>query len=840
MNRTLCAAAVLVASTVSAHGAAASVPYHVGGDFLPQTPGVTGGAAGAFFNPAAWATVHDAETAFWFKDRREEGGPDGWGISHGGPVGFSVITRDFGDESGDFRIHDYQLGLALGNRRSHVGAAWRWTTGDRENEEFDDGLALGWVVRPDPRFSFGASGFLAGVTDPAEGVFDAGFRPFGRPWLTLFGDYSVVEGRDVEDGLWGVGAEVRPLRGLHVGAKVRDEGSEYRWQLDVGVSFDALAFHVQPGYGEDGDHRDTHYLVRLRPPHHGVPILREIETRKGPDRYVPLRLDRRVLTYQRDRYFDDTRVAWIDLARHLDEVGEDPRVRGLVISLSGFRSRPSLTWELRRKLETLRLAGKEIVIYADDLGMSGYYLASMADELVLDPHGSLVLPGLALERTYMAGLLGKLGLGAEEWRHFSHKTAFQTYTRETMSEADREQTARMADVIYETWRDGVCRGRNLTYEAYDALVDDDVYLTPEMALDRGLADRLGRWEDIEAWIREERGAKLSGFVRDASRRIVPDERWGRPPEIEIVYAVGPCRMDAGIRGRATGRELQRIARDDAVAAVVLRADSPGGYPLASDLVAGGTRAVREKGTPVVVSQGDVAASGGYWISMDGSRILTTPFTVTGSIGVIAGWVWDDGFSEKTGLTADGVQRGRHADLFTGIRIPLLGERLPTRNLTEDEKGMVQDRILRLYDTFVAGVAEGRELSEETVREVGEGRVWMGGDAIGKGLCDDFGGLDEAVAEAKALAGLRPDDEVILTEFPERRLVSWPRLGPRLPGLDDLVFGREAPYARVLSGTSPGPATDDYAVEYLRLILSARGAPLGLLPPEALPPGWNPD
>jgi len=303
-----------------------------------------------------------------------------------------------------------------------------------------------------------------------------------------------------------------------------------------------------------------------------------------------------------------------------------------------------------------------------------------------------------------------------------------------------------------------------------------------------------------------------------------------------VYAIGPCEMDSGIRGRATSQQLARLASDPDVKAVVLRADSPGGDPLPSDLVAGGLEKIRRKGKPAVVSQGNVAASGGYWISMDGSRILTTPVTITGSIGVIAGWFWDDGLGEKTGFSAEGVQKGASADLFTGLRFPLLGLRIPTRNLNPSEQARAKAGILASYDVFVDKVAAARGLPVENVREIAQGRVWMGGDAITHGLCDQFGGLGDAVAVARKSAGLEREP-ILLVEYPKPPLFRKPRFLPDVPGLGVLsgfLFGtQEVPAA-------PLVFADDYEVSYLKWMAESPTRPLVLTPPELVPSGWVED
>jgi protease-4 len=200
-------------------------------------------------------------------------------------------------------------------------------------------------------------------------------------------------------------------------------------------------------------------------------------------------------------------------------------------------------------------------------------------------------------------------------------------------------------------------------------------------------------------------------------------------------------------------------------------------------------------------------------------------TVTGSIGVISAWVWDSGFGAKTGMTADGVQRGSHADLYAGIRLPLVGLRLPTRNLDEKEKALVREGTMKLYDDFVGAVAEGRDLPDGRVRELGEGRVWMGEDAVERGLCDEIGSLPDAIAKARALGGVDPDDEVLIEEFPPRRRFRLPV--PELPGIS--LFGGDAP--------ARDEPEEDYAWRYVRMLAERPGAPMLLVPPEEIPAAW---
>ncbi len=440
----------------------------------------------------------------------------------------------------------------------------------------------------------------------------------------------------------------------------------------------------------------------------------------------------------------------------------------------------------------------------------------------MEPSGDLTIVGIAAQRTYLAGMMEKAGLGFEEHRYFTYKSMAETYSRTDMSEPDREQIGRQVDVIYELLRGEICESRGITEAAFDEIVEDRGVLFADEALERGLVDELGRWDAVRKWV-SGRGGSLFGLPPDGPHY---DDRWGRPPTVALVYANGGTEMDRGLRGRALSKHLEKLSKRRDVAAVVVRADSPGGDPMPAELVANGVVQLKEKKKPVVVSQGDVAGSGGYRICTDADRIYTTPITVTGSIGVISGWVWDDGLGGKLGITADGVQRGSHADLYSGIRFPLIGLRLPTRPLDEKEKALVREATMKLYDDFVGAVAKGRGLTDERVRELGEGRVWMGEDAVERELCDEVGSLGDAIAHARELAKLDPDDEFLLEEYPPRRHFDWPM--PSLTGMS--LFAK--------ASESDGEyEAEDWSWRYLRMLVERPGAPMLLVPPEDIPEGW---
>lgn len=849
----------LAAAAPAVAGAPALLDYRTGSWFLPQTPGVTAGPVGGLFNPAAFALGDRAGTDLWADDRDGHLTFNRFGFATGRHLNLALNRSLVDWRGGRATIDDWQVGLAGGTRAGTFGLAYRWAGGAPAAELRDHALVAGLVSRPARWLTWGASRAQSLEADAAQNVFDLGLRPARAPWLTLFGDWTVDDGTPFERGSWGAGLEVRPTRGLHLGLRARQRADGGDADVAVLLGWSGRTGHLaaQSLLDRDGNEVMTSWLTRSEPPFAG----RDVDAIFARhDTYVALDLQNRLLTYQKHRWLDDQHVAWLDLMAQLDAVRDDPTLDILALNLAGFTGRPSLIWEMRGKLQEVRDAGKRVVVYADRLGLGTMYLAAVADRLVLDPQGDLSLPGLALSRSYLKGTLAKVGLGFQEHRYYKYKSAAETLSRDSMSDADREQRQRVVDVAYETWRGGIAQGRGRSTAAVDAVVDSLGFLTPQEALAAGFIDEVGRWDQLLKSLRD--GGARPGAWPQELRRAWWDEQWGRPPRIPVVFLVGDCAMDSGINGRRSSAWLRALVNDRSVKAVVLRADSPGGDPLPSDLVAEAVRALKAAGKPVVVSQGDVAASGGYWISMDGSRILTTPVTITGSIGVISGWLWDDGVAAKAGVTAESVQRGRHADLYSQIGLPMVGS-IPRRPMNDDELARTEHVIRGMYGQFVQAVAQGRGLDPAVVDSLAQGRVWMGPDAVERRLCDGIGGLGDAIAEARKLAGIPEGREVEVFEYPPRPLLKLPPLGPRLgvwsgPGLWsglglsgrllDALAGGALAAVRDGTGVEAATAADAFlpngsglgAFEqrWLAPFAAEPGRARAVIHPDELPEGWR--
>ncbi|MDZ7393053.1 MAG: S49 family peptidase [candidate division KSB1 bacterium] len=763
-------------------------------DLLPASPGALGNGLLGFVNPAVLPHVHGPDLRAAFVSQQED--LVRWGLFAAVPnVGFGMVEERLPGEA----VRHYRLAMAVGDGGLSIGAGYGWSRG---------GPAAIWyggvLARPLRFVSVGAAGWHAPRLNRQELMAELGLRPLGTDFLTLFADLSVHDRQHLADGRWSAGAAVQAFPGLYlVGRYFRGEA----FSLGVNISLGRMGAGVQRRTPEGGGPALTTYSVRVGK---GTPnVLDSYLLRQKCS--VQLELKGQVL-YQRNRFIDLPGRTLSELLFTLKDAAEDPRVAVVALNLSGLAVTPQLAWEIRTQLAQLRRAGKKVLVYIDRGSMTEYHLASVADRVVLDPEGMLTLQGYVAGRTFLKGTLEKLGLGWEEWRYFKYKSAAEVYSREQMSEADREQRQAWLNDQYELVRSEVCASRGMSSAQFDSLINNVVLFLPEEAVHAHLVDTLARWKDIGRLLKDFAGTKRKLTPGQLAKREYLPREWGRRPQVAVVYAIGECDLDRGIRARALERVLLRVAEKKRIKAVVLRVDSPGGDALASDLVAEAVRKCREK-KPVIVSQGSVAGSGGYWLSMYGDSIVSTPATITGSIGVIGGWLWNKGLGDRLGMSSDHVQVGEHADLGFGITLPILGVQIPDRNLTHEEKARVEAVIRQFYRVFVHKVAQGRGMAPEAVEEIAQGRIWSGVAAKARGLVDEVGGLSQAVDMARARAGIRPGAEVEVVELPRPGLINVEALMPGAPSV---------------RGGSP---LSDVEQGYLRLLARYPAQPLLLMPLE---------
>ena len=824
-------------------------PYEKSVDPLATTPSTDDGTFGAWHNPAQWGVPERGGFDLAFFDRNSDELSDiaGWQAGFGRGLGFSVRHRDEVDAYGWAApryspwydpnptvgqplpgLTEYQIGAGSGDGRHFGGIAYHFSGSGKGAWRRSNYLSIGEISRPVRQLSIGAATRWAPSTGDADAIFDFGFRPDGTSRITLFGDLTVPKDLDLDRGTIGLGVSLRPVDGVEVSARWRDND---RIQVSAGLTVARFGARATSIYRDpDGassrlggrQRSGTWYSFRLSPPLRGLDM--ERRSMRGR-RFLSMDLHGRAV-YQSHRWFDSDSKPLRDLTEQIRFAKEDPTVGGVAIRLSGFEANAAMVWELRESLLALKRAGKKVLIAADHLDQRSYYLACVADHLVLDPLGGLLAPGVQASRTYLKDLLAKMGLGFDEWRFYKYKSAMETLSRTSFSDADREQFEALVRATYEELAGGIAASGRITRERFDRLVNEEPYVTAARMKELGLVDTLGRWEDLETQVKAYGGrGKPQSYAAVAERRWKPDETWGPVPTVAIVYLVGECAMDTGIRARTTAPAMRRLRDDRDVSAVVLRVDSPGGDPLASDLVAEETRKLRTAKKPALVSQGRVAGSGGYWISMDGETIATGPFTLTGSIGIIGGWVWNDGFGKRTGLASDHVQIGKSADLLGGLTVPFLGARLPERNLDEGERRQIRGVFDGLYDAFTSRVATARGLEAERVRELGEGRIFDGKAAVENRLADRVATLEETIEAAKLRAGIAPGRRYRVVEIPRRPLFKLPGF---LAGVRSLL-GAAAQFGE----GSAAPARL-FETGVLQQIIDQPGRPLLLTPASLLP------
>ncbi|GAB4168660.1 MAG: hypothetical protein Kow00108_01860 [Calditrichia bacterium] len=721
-------------------------------------PTVLGSGQAGLFNPANSRFVRNVEMKLLYGRLENQPSNDKY---YGMSVGFRNFTLNaIRNEIGGNKVTDYQLNLGDGNETFAWGTSIGWSAGDRGAFGRKSYFGIGGIFRPNPYISLSTSYFKPYKDNDYVAYGEVGIRPFGTDKLALSASYIKNTLNPAMDETWGAGIAVELVDGVTLfGSYFKDD------KVLAGLNFSVmgfLGFNQHHGFTKD-KYNYSSYELRLGGGERSWLMDKMMKDKQIVKFHLKGKVD-----YQKFVLFDDKTIRFKDLLDKIDAIGRSKQVKVLAINLSGFSASRELTWELREALKRIQEKGKQVVIYIDNPDLSGYYLASTADMVIMDPLGILVLNGLLYQKTYLNGMLEKIGLAVDEWRFFKYKSAYEVLSRKEMSEADSTQLQEYLNDIYAQYREDISHSRNMSEEQFDKLVNEQVLFLAQDAADHHLVDTLGRWVDIDDIIQAKMKAKYTQVHSDIVEFYENlDDRWSEEPKIAIVYGLGPCALESGINARYLEKVFSALQKDKSVKGIVFRVDSPGGDALASDLVTEAIKKVR-KVKPVVVSQGYVAGSGGYWISMNSDKIYASPFTITGSIGVIGGWIYNNGLVEKLGLAADKVQVGDHADLGFGPVLPLLNMPVPYRNLDQRERTKVKSMFLTMYGQFVKKVAENRGVSEEHIRKVAEGRIYSGADGLENKLVDELGDMHAAIEEVKMLAKIKPGTPVDIVEFPKNK------------------------------------------------------------------------
>ncbi|HZJ74079.1 MAG TPA: signal peptide peptidase SppA [Perlabentimonas sp.] len=450
------------------------------------------------------------------------------------------------------------------------------------------------------------------------------------------------------------------------------------------------------------------------------------------------------------------------ILKAIENAAEDPKIKGIYIENEGIPAGFATLEEIRNALIKFKESGKFVVSYSNTLSQKSYYLASIADKVMLNPEGSFEWVGLRSEIMFYKTALEKLGIDMQIIRHGKFKSAVEPFMYDKMSPENREQVLTYMGSIWDHWVDGISEARNIDVKTLNRYADNLTIRNVKAALENNLIDSLlykDQVIDMLKELTETRPEKDINSIGIAKYSKIPTTRKAKgliKDKIAVIYASGSITMgnntEGDIGGEGFAKVIRKARRDSTIKAIVLRVNSPGGSALASDLIWREMTLAKEV-KPVIVSMGDVAASGGYYIAAPADYILANPTTITGSIGVF-GMIPNvkNALNKKLGIHVDVVKTNKSADMMTVFRA-----------LTAEEKALIQLGVEDVYATFTGHVAEGRGMAVEEVDAIGQGRVWSGINAIDINLIDEFGGLNRAIEVAAEKANL---EEYRIAELPK--------------------------------------------------------------------------
>lgn len=463
-----------------------------------------------------------------------------------------------------------------------------------------------------------------------------------------------------------------------------------------------------------------------------------------------------------------TQTSLQDAVIALRRAADDDRVKAVVATISGQSLGLAQTQEIRDALAKFRTSGKQTLVYSDTLGelsnaTVAYYLASAFDQIWLQPSGGVGLTGLAIEQPYLKGFLDNLGIRANALQRYEYKSAAENLTDNEMSAPNKEALDALFGSIFEQLVTGIATSRGVTPDQIEQLMANGP-LTATEALGGNLVDRLAYRDEFEQKLEDDyedgKRVSISSYLSFAD----PSDSRVAERSVAVIHAVGaiqrgkaddnPFSGASSVGAETLAKAIRDAAEDEDINAILLRVDSPGGSYVASDTIWREVIRAKERGKPFIVSMGNTAASGGYFIAMDADTIFAQPGTITGSIGVIVNKLVFEGTLEKLDINWSTLTYGENGDIFT-----------IARDFNEAELGRMNRTLDVIYDDFTTKAAAGRDMPIEDMRAIAKGRVWSGVDAQRIGLVDRLGGLSDAIDHTKVAIGLTTDDLVRLVPYP---------------------------------------------------------------------------
>ena len=450
-------------------------------------------------------------------------------------------------------------------------------------------------------------------------------------------------------------------------------------------------------------------------------------------------------------------VGILKVLRAIDHAAYDPSIKFIYINPNSMNIGMANLEEVRNALVRFRKSGKAIIAYADNYSQPGYYLASVSDKVYMNEDGTGPMVGIGSSMMFFKDLLDKLGINVQLIRHGKFKAAAEQYVASGISKENYEQNKEMIDSIWETWIEEIGKSRGMDPQQIDILTDNLKLYSAESLKEYGLVDDLVDRDEMSSTL-----CNLFGVSKDKDLEMISIADYAQAvvkpnvkvrEKIAVIYADGEITMSdpQGLSAKKFYPIIRKVSEDTSIKAVVLRVNSPGGDAQAAEILNKELQLLR-KNKPLVVSMGEYAASGGYWISANSEKIFTDKTTITGSIGVFSMALnYGEGLKKHLKINAVEIGSNKHSNMLNGLE-----------PLDAQEVAFMQERVEDIYTKFTQLVSQGRDLPVEYVDEVGQGRVWTGADAVERRLADEIGGIADALDFAAAAADL---SQYRIVEYP---------------------------------------------------------------------------
>lgn len=454
-----------------------------------------------------------------------------------------------------------------------------------------------------------------------------------------------------------------------------------------------------------------------------------------------------------------TQIGLDDLLSNIALAKNNENVLGIYLRGGELAVAPASAKALRDALVDFKESGKFIVAYSDAYTQTNYYIASVADKIYLNAVGSVAWNGLNAQKMYFTNLMNNIGIEMQILKVGTFKSAVEPYFRTSMSAEDRKQTEQYLNGIWDEFKSAVAQSRQLTIKQLDAYANEYMSVQPQNKyVEYGLVDTLVYVQDMDNVLRQLANTKDYKILNHSKMTNVERTESTAQDKVAVIYAEGQIYSggDKGISDTEMIKTINKIHKDKDVKAVVLRVNSPGGSADASEQIWHAVSTLQAKGLPVVVSMGDYAASGGYYISCLADYIYAEPTTLTGSIGIFGTVPNMKKIREKIGIDVDVVCTNKHSNLEGNMSL---------QGMNSEEFAIMQAMVERGYELFTSRCAEGRGMTQDAIKAIGEGRVWLGKDAVEIGLVDELGNIDSAIQKAAELAEL---DAYQLALYPEKK------------------------------------------------------------------------